>query len=299
MTISWLNKSSYDRVKNTARNLLYKQLQLTQPANQRVYRQNAYRTSSTTQLLKVEEDGTEVPLGRAVVNFYQQWAERIPMLVGHHALANPWAELLLRITWKFDVVTINGHDGTNLATKVDEAIRENSVLNWRNECFLPRAELEAIFTDEIICKLINMDTSLSEMFGGSDACTERTDFAMRVSNFATRLLATCIHARQPLSCLYNFVCVTSLQDVNLPLLARPEVFDKYTFNLLQGGWERFPIYRFHQRALKRTMQAGGYETIPEGVVVPIFGGRFLGQGGFGYVREVRIHPDHHDFDEVR
>ncbi|KAI1617984.1 bacterial alpha-L-rhamnosidase-domain-containing protein [Exophiala viscosa] len=189
-----------------------------------------------------------------------------------------------------------------LANEIWALMNQTLSTNWRNEKFLPKTDLHAIFSREIIYELINEDTTLNAQSMNSNAdnsksTRDRAYLVQQTSAFACRLLATCIYARVQLSCLYNLVRSARLQDDDLPLIDRPEGVTDYHFSRLRNVQKMFTVYNFDKAKLKRRAEKGEYDIIPADVVVPIFAGKKLGQGGFGPVTEVRIHSDYHDFSE--
>ncbi|KAK4936410.1 hypothetical protein LTR10_022684 [Elasticomyces elasticus] len=286
LSIAWLQEGQYDRVKETIRTLLSQHVEQTCKSKAKVY-----QTSAEASLFKVV-NGDQDLLASARLQHREHWAERVPVLIGRHGAANPFATLQLQLIWKFDWLTIQSEDPYELADEIQKLIKDKLETNWRGEKFLPKTDLHAIFSDEIIEKLIHMDESLNSNSNGN---RDRALLVQRVSEFATRLLAICIYTATPLSWLYDLVWSAGLEDTDLPFTDPIEGFRH--FSNWESSQKMFTVYNFDKANLKRAIQQGNYEVISEGEVVPIYEGKSLGEGAFGWVTEVWIHNEHHDFEE--
>jgi hypothetical protein len=259
-----------------------------------------YRTSAEVRLLKKMAEGHFRQLDSETVEHVDQWADRVPKLVARHGAQHKFRELLLEVVWTFDMVDIEGQDGETLADKVWNAVHSKLVYNWKGDPFLPDTGLDAIFSSDMIRELINRDESLSKLTLSSNG--ENPDFRERLTGdvyrFASRLLAICIYGQKPLACLHHLMMRSDLRDIDLPLTPPIEGLHYRDLNPLMGAQKTFLVYKFDAAKLRQKMEQGTYEEIPHWKVVPITDEGDLGEGGFGVVKEVSIHPDHHTFEEV-
>ncbi|KIX10394.1 uncharacterized protein Z518_01476 [Rhinocladiella mackenziei CBS 650.93] len=295
LRISWLREGQYEYVKKTVRRLLQKHVE----KKGYTKRPNIYRTSAEVKLFKRTTKDL-FQLGSDTVQHPDHWAERVPILVAKHGSENPFATLHLEVIWRFDMIDIHGQDGKTLAHKIWKAVHSKLVYNWREEPFLPKTDLDAIFSEEIIRELINKDESLSQdgpWSKNAKSADYRKQLTQEVFLNASLLLAICIYAERPLSCLYHLIIGSKMRDTELPLKTAPEGFSDRDLHFLKSTQKTFLVYNFNEAKLQEKMQRGEYEVIPYWQVVPITAKGELGKGGYGFVKEVNIHSDHHNFKE--
>ena len=291
LRISWLAEGQYDVIKRHVQG----RLKLHFPHKPRPV---VYRTSAKVAISKNIGDDLYEPLETRTVQHSYHWAELIPTLVGRHGSANPFAPLRLDVTWHFDKVNIQGHDGKTLAHKMWNVVDLKLVKNWKGEFFLPRTALDGIFSEEIIRELINNDMKPDPQLNN----TNNTDVQTRwkpewVSVNASALLALCIYAQKP-HCLRQLVIDYQMSNEDLPLAGPPPGLSDRDVKPLRDYQKRFLVYNFDKAKLKQKLRQDDTEIVPDWQTVPIIPGRKLGEGGFGIVSEVTIHPDHHNFQEV-
>ncbi len=261
-----------------------------------------YRLSADVRLLLRDDKGVEKQLESDAVHHQGHWAQKVPVLVARHGSRNPFSKLLLEVVWHYDTIDVHAQQGRTLAQKICKAVLEKRKRNWRYQWFLSTADLDAIFSEEIIRELINNDESLTKelmppSLPRSDDALQRWTPEWLFLN-ASGLLATCIWARLPLSCLRQLVIDHDTTDVDRPLIAAPAAVDEVEFDALVSKQKMFWVYNFDEAELKKQMERGTYEVIENWQTVPIVYKGPLGEGGFGLVSEVSIYPGHHTFKEV-
>lgn len=300
--ILWLEAGQYDRVKHEIKRLLNKHVK-----DEYLQKPIIYRTSAEVNLWK-RITGTESlyeRLASTVVEHRDHWNGRVPALVAEHSARNIFEELKLEVVWHFDAVVIGGKDGRSLADKIWYAVDSKLMTNWNNQQFLPMTSLHGIFKRETIRELIKHDTSLSEPspnLEDGDISNLRKWLVDEVWLKAVRMIAICIFAQKPLSCLHHLMTKVEpfgLRDENLPLSLEKIDMPKLDLLPLMEVQKNFLVYNFDAARLRKNMvDEGKYEVIPPDSVVPITRVGHLGDGTFGSVDEVIIHPDHHTFEEV-
>lgn len=302
--IFWLETDQHDRVKAEINVLLKDHVKGNyglKPSPKPIL----YRTSAVINLWKriTETEDKYERLASSVIEHKDHWNGRVPALVAEHSARNLFKELKLEVVWHFDVVVIGGPEGSSLADKIWNAVDSKLVTNWINQSFLPKTSLDGIFEKEIIRELIKHDASLSEpgpKLENGDVSDLRKWLLEEVYLTAVRLIAICIFAQKPLSCLRYMMTTIGLRDTDLPLTPEKIVMPRLDLLPLIEAQKKFNVYNFDAAELRKKMvEEGKYEIITPDTVVPITKGDHLGDGGFGIVDEVFIHPDHHTFDEVR
>ncbi len=248
-----------------------------------------YRKSGRCSL--VRED-SEVDVDCKILENERQWSEVLYLLVSTFCSKSPYVPFRLEIHWEYADLSIKRNPHQKFATAVQLAIRDKFRKNWRGKKFIPRGDLDAIFSRDTITELINADRSLDDVKN-----LDKATFAEDVIRDASRLLALCVYVELRLDCLYRLI-QQGCKDTSLPLTEPqcPKEVDRVRFeNLIQ--WQGAFI------AHKFTIDRDGPEhrQIPDEVVMPITFNRDtdkLGEGGFGEVFRVHIDADHHRFTAV-
>ncbi|KAK5444248.1 hypothetical protein LTS15_010363 [Exophiala xenobiotica] len=294
VAISWLATGQYSKIKEEIVRRLENELK---QRYRSLPRPKLHRQSAHVKLLEIK-DGTEKRLEKEAVDHRDSWAQKVPIFVARHGSQTPFRTLLLEVDWHFDIVDIYGQDGDTLAEKVSNLVLEKRQRNWRDQWFLPRADLDAIFSEEIIEELINNDDRVSNLPLQPNTGKPLNRWTSRwIFLNAPGLFATCIWARISLACLHQLVVIHQKADVDRPWKEAPPGVAGLDFDALMSKQRTFWVYNFDAAKLKSNMEKGKYEVIENWQTVPIIAKGTLGEGGFGLVIEVSIHPNHHTFKE--
>ena len=251
---------------------------------------HVYRKSGRCKLVR---DDKEVDDDCKILEDERQWSEVLYLLITSFCSRCPYIPFHLEIHWEYSDLSIKRSSGQKYATAVQLAIQDKLRPNWQGKKFIPRGDLDAIFSTATIIELINADNSLDALQD-----LNKATFAQDVISDASRLLALCIYVKLKLNCLYHLM-QKGLKDTSLPLtdLQCPKEVNRVKFEHLikwQGG---FIAHKF-----TNDKSGPAHRQIPDEVVVPIKFNRKtdrLGEGGFGEVFRVHIDPDHHRFTPVR
>jgi len=299
--IPWLATGQYSRIRNKIERRIKNKLK---ESNGSRPWPKLHEKSAHVKLLERKSDGTETRLEEETVNHRDYWVQKVPIIIARHGSQTPFSteRLLLEVDWRFDIVDIYGQEGTTLAEKVNNLVVKKLQKNWRSQSFLPRTDLNAIFSEEIIEELINNDNSVSEFPLHPSNPKPGEPLNRWTSKWiflnATGLLATWIWARIDLKCLHQLVVDHEKSDVDRPWEEVPPGVSHSYFQALTENQKTFWVYDFDAKKLKSNMEKGKYEVIENWQTIPIIAKGKLGQGGFGLVTEVSIHPDYHTFEEV-
>ena len=286
-TIRWMGRAQYKYFDSEAirtlrkhrKDLEFKQL---------------YRKTGLCRLIRNDnqhEEDTEI------LESEQHWSEKIPLLVVRFCSKNPYVEFHLAIRWDYSDLSIHKVEDEEYAHTVRRAVQDKHQTNWQQETYIPRKDLDEIFSEGTIKELINSDKSLEELSQKStngELSFDKTEFTDRVIHWATRLLALCVHSHLPLSCLYHLMDAGK-KDTDLPLTALncPDSTYKSGFqDLIMNQWLFIAHrYTYEDRRPK-------HEKLDLKVIVPIISADAVAEGGFGKVFKVYIDPDHHFFCSV-
>ena len=256
-----------------------------------------YRKAGTCRLIRDDNDHEEES---RILENERQWSEALPLLVTSFWSRNPYVKFRLEIIWEYSDLSINKVKGQRYAVTVSNLVNSKLQENWHKQEYIPRKDLDEIFSDDTIRELIYSDTSLQELASASPSGGEpldRDQFIKDISLAASRLLAICIYVDLPLACLYHLMA-NGFTNVDLPLTNVHCPNDMYRkkfgdFMKWQGG---FIAHMFNDDKGRPV-----HQKLADEVVVPITFDEEadrLGEGGFGEVFRVRIDPDHHLFSTV-
>jgi len=251
-----------------------------------------YRKSGRCRLINNETH--EVEESRIVEN-ERQWAEAIPQMVMGHLRKSSYDEFHLEVRWEYSALSISAVEGEIYATTVQTVVHKKFVRNWEDEQYIPRRDLDEIYQESTIKTLIEADDSIYRLLLSAD---ETNEFLEQINLNATRLLAICIHIDMPLACLYRLV-KGNYKDEQLPLSRKEKhcPWEEYEFK-----FESFMKWQGSFVAHTFVNDEGGPKHIllPDNVVLPItYDEPSLGHGGFGEVKRIYIHSDHHYFSPDR
>jgi len=264
-----------------------------------------YRKDARAYLVR-REDGTVIQ--KCSLTSQQDWAHRFQAMVGGAFLQYDF-KFDIRLQWTLTVLDLPADDH-RLAKYVRKHIHDYLEENWKGESFVPRNVLKAIFQEAIVEKLINNDDSLKDddLNDPSSGWKTKTKFAEYVFNYGIHLLALFIYSERKLRGL--FLLLQKCKTEDLPLTHRSlqksdtlegcEECDEPDFDVLRTGQSKFFTHQFNFNS--QNMQKT--HDLDKEMVVPIQYPRdeeknFLGEGSFGEVFRVKIHPDHHNSDSVR
>jgi Protein kinase domain len=253
-----------------------------------------YRKSGSCRLINNETH--EVEESRIVEN-ERQWAEAIPQMVMEHFRKSTYDKFHLEIRWEYSALSISVVKGERYATTVQTVVHKKLVMNWEDEKYIPRRDLDEIYRESTIKTLVEADESIDRLLLSADDANE---FLEQINLHATRLLAICIHIDMPLACLYRLV-ERNYKDENLPLSRKEShcPLEEYEFK-----FESFMKWQGAFVAHTFVNDKGGpkHMLLADNVVLPITFDKTepsLGHGGFGDVKKVYIHSDHHYFSSDR
>ncbi len=214
-------------------------------------------------------------------------------------LATDWKHLQAHLKVP---VNVHAEPGANLEEKINRAIAARLIRNWRDQSFLPTADLHAIFTKNLMGELVN---NAKHLFTGPkkirvEGLEDGFEGSMPegLALHVPCLLAICIYALIPLSSFCRLVFEHNITDSCLPLMDQPPGIEGYDVEHLMTTQKKFLIYDFDEGGLERRMARGEYEVISVSQTVPIIATKKLGEGAFAVVSEVSILPAHHNFTEV-
>jgi len=228
-----------------------------------------------------------------------QWSEGLKQEIMAFLMQNPHVEFHLEMVLEYATLIIPKSKGEPYSQAVQDAIHRKMRYNWQKRMFIPRGDLDAIFTRSTVAALVDEDVTLH--FPGPVSLNnvrplERDRFVDDVTASACRLLAICVYVDLPLLCLQKLI-MNDIKDIHLPLDDSHCPDERYRvkwhwWTLVQGGFITHTFYKDTQRPL--------YQEVHPQIVVPImFDERedLIGEGGFGQVFKVAIHPDHHAFSD--
>jgi Protein kinase domain len=286
-TVDWIGSNYFGNVNDAALQLL----------------RDFYNIPETTQLYRksgrcrlINDKTHEVEDSRIVEN-RRQWEEAIPQMVMAHLFKTTYDAFHLEIRLEYSALSILEVKGQKYATTVQNVVHEKLVTNWEDEKYIPRRDLDQIYQESTINYLVDEDKSLGKLLLSAE---KRMKFLEQINLNATRLLAICIHIDMPLACLYHLV-EKNYKDEDLPLSRKenhcPSEEYKVKFESFMKWQGAFVAHIF-------VNDEGGpkHMLLPDDVVLPITLDQerpSLGHGGFGEVKKIYIHSDHHYFSSDR
>lgn len=285
--VDWMGSNYFPRVDETA-------LQLLRDSHNVPETTQLYRKSGRCRLIN---DKTHQVEGSRIVENRRQWAEVIPKMVAAHLYKNIYDEFHLEMRLEYSALSINAVKGERYATTVQKVVHGKLVTNWEDDKYIPHRDLDQIYSESTIKKLIDTDQSLDKLSLTAD---ERAEFLDNISLNATRLLAICIHIDMPLACLYHLV-KKDYKDEDLPLSRKKQHCPCTEYEV---KFESFMKWQAAFVAHIFVNDEGGpkHKLLPDDVVLPITYDKnrpYLGKGGFGEVYKIYIHSDHHYFSSYR
>lgn len=294
--VHWMDYEQYMRVKERCHELLD---ELLGDLGVNVARKSRFLKSGILKLFTRDRDSSnDTLLALERCHYDRDWMYHVPMMALKFGLKyHPHQELFLRLEWSCDFIPVSINPKESLSDLVWDRMHERLERNkcWREKNFLSRNETDAIFTDEVVEALIFNANGLISTSGPLKA-SERANFVKKVQLKGTRLLAICIYGRLPLQCLYKLL-QCDIEDANLPVDMRtlPEAARGRHCDHLGLFQHRFVPFDF-QLAPENGQT---FHQLSDDTVIPMFVGKMLGEGGYGEVFEVEIHPEHHNFTPVR
>jgi hypothetical protein len=222
----------------------------------------------------------------------QHWSEKIPLLIVKFCSKNPYVGFHLEIRWDYSDLSIHKVKDEKYAHTIWRAIQDKHQNNWQDEEYIPRKDLDEIFSEGTIKELVNSDESLAKLSQQSpngDRSFDKNKFIIDVIAVASRLLALCVYSRLPLACLYHLMD-NGHKDTDLPLTESECPHGEYKsefHDLIMTQW-RFIAHNFINKEGRPK-----HEKLRRKIVVPIISAEGIAEGGFGKVFKVHIDPDHH------
>jgi hypothetical protein len=298
--VPWMEPEQYKRVMQKCKDLLHVMVERHNPP--------LLETFLKTGLLKLfaksktSEDRSLLALERW--HYDHDWVLHVPTMALKYGLKyHPDQQLILEVLWDCDYIPAKVDVNLTLRKHIFMLIKQRLEQNkcWGDKDFLSRKEVKYIFTDQVVEDLIRSDDDLhrsqaaAHLFSDkyATASAELRKFVINVQLTGTRLLAICIYGLIPFECLYKLI-QCGKQDVDLPIDILPQSMSGTECDHILKYQEQFIPFDFH-----RVPNDGArYRTLTKNTVVPIFEKGRLGEGGYGEVFEVEIHPEHHDFTPV-
>jgi Protein kinase domain len=285
--VDWMGSNYFRRVDDTA-------LQLLRDSHNVPETTQLYRKSGRCRLIN---DKTHQVDDSRIVETRRQWAEAIPQMVMAHLYKNTYDAFHLEIRLEYSALSISAVKGERYATTVQNVVHEKLVTNWEDEKYIPRRDLEQIYSESTIKNLIDADQSLARLSLTAD---QRAEFLEKININATRLLAICIHIDMPLACLYHLL-EKDYKDEDLPLSRKKHHCPGREYEV---KFESFMKWQGAFVAHIFVNDEGGpkHISLPDDVILPIIYDKerpSLGKGGFGEVYKIYIHSDHHYFSSYR
>lgn len=249
-----------------------------------------YRKSGVCRLVN-DANGQEFE--SRILESEEQWVEVLPLLVMSFCSRHPYVAFHLEIRWEYSDLSINKVKGQRYAVTVQTVVRSKMKQNWDRKKFLPRKDLDQIFSESTIKELIHEDKSLNGLTPSG-----KQNLLDNIIADASRLLGVCICVDMPLACLYHMMDA-GFKDTSLPLTdprcAKEEYINKFEdLQLWQGSFIAHEFHDDHGMPKHRQLK--------DEVVVPLFFDKDndrIGEGGFGEVYKVKIDADHHSFSSEK
>jgi serine/threonine protein kinase len=234
----------------------------------------------------------------------EQWSESLPLMIMTFCSQNPYVKFHLEVQWEYSGLQIERVDGQNYAVTIANVVHEKMKKNWEDKSFVPRKDLDEIFTRATVAALITEDSSLHDdaFLSTNGRPLDEASFIEDVHAVASRLLAICVYADLPLICLYK-LRQQKVEDIKLPLtgISCPVASYSHKFQIAMTIQGMFIAHEFRLNNKRRPE----HQQLDQAVVVPILFDQSddsedrIGQGSFGKVFKVRIDSSHHAFPPTR
>jgi hypothetical protein len=273
---------------------------------------NLYRFAGTCVLLRLmpaENGFEESVIDSEILEKEKDWSTVLQTMVGKFYSKNRNKRCKIELRWEYKSLVIRQIPGKTFAQAVRSVVREKMEQNWLAQDYLPRADFNHIFSDEMVSILLKEDWSLKSSSQYRMQLNTETDgfsledFTIEVCDTSVRLLAVCVYSEMPLACLHRLMR-SGIKGSNLPL-------ERKHFETLKElkGVDEFKCDNFRKTQgsfIPHTFEPlkGGppvHESISASVVIPI---KFdpkkdkLGTGGYGEVFKAKICTGHHRFTAV-
>ncbi|EXJ69219.1 CAMK/PKD protein kinase [Cladophialophora psammophila CBS 110553] len=178
------------------------------------------------------------------------------------------------------------------ASKLRQALEWRMERNWEHQKFISHREIDILITKEVVSELLREDVSLRETMPYlSD--NMRGTLIKHIKTFTPRLLCLCIYVDLPLACLCELLDY-GVDDSNLPLSIEqcPAVRWRTQWDLMIQAQGIFLALEFPSDLLFQDCE------VSENIVLPFLSEtpkKLIGEGSFGRVYKVKIHPDYDVF----
>lgn len=172
-TVNWIGLNTFRSVDDIA-------LQLPKDRHSTSETTQLYRKSGRCRL--INDKTGEVEDSRIGEN-RGQWAEAILQMVRAHLHKTSCDAYHLEICLEYSTLSISALKGESYVTTVHNVVYQKLKRNWEHDVYIPRGDLEQIFSESTIKSLIDADQSLANLHLTAEA---RAKFFKNVNLNATR-----------------------------------------------------------------------------------------------------------------
>jgi len=266
-----------------------------------------YREVGRCRLLRIEKiDGDkeeEIEADTHILESENHWRENMRYMIGKFCTNYPFVRFRLEIRWEYAGLTIEKVENEEYAATVRRAVSDKLETNWEGSRYLPKKDLQNIFTKSTVHELVETDMSLRDK---AALCTrlrqigrplDRERFKEDIVADCIRLLAACIYAELPLECLWHIMQERRKKDVDIPLDSS-DLPTSGTFEDVKR--ENFISHqcRFRPHEFRYARGRPQHYKLRKGVVMPVTNRGFIDEGAFGKVFKATIHAHQHSFTAV-
>ena len=290
LEVEWLDSQSYQKLTQARDSGVSEAARSRDPK----VRSASYINGDITLFESIDGSHDDKEIDHGLLLQEHDWNETMPVMVAKFAAAHPYTPFYLEVNFYFSSVLETTSDKHDLIARMSKAMS----CNWETEGhYLPRSELEKLFSKDQVRELIYGDESLSKSLGPSIK-KSKDEMVEKVLLFAQRLFAVCVWIDRPLI-LLKLLLDKGLTDTDLPLEShdRPEFLMETHFEHIAKVQGRFCVLDFFDNG----PDGDKFYPVPHNMTVPI---SFrdpedkLGEGAFGQVFRAQIHSDHHRFPSV-